>query len=110
MPKVIRYEHYFTDVDVLDIELVYEGNALVDFALNYRYDVDEHTSVEVARYDTSHGVPHLHRFWRPEGKRVQELVAAGEGQPMLSRLLDRARDDLLRNWAAYRRLREASLR
>ena len=95
--------------DVLDFELRYTRGRVVAFAVNYRALIDGDW-VEVVRYDTAHGAAHVHRFWRPPGRRIEALpdhVATG---PDLASGLAHAERDLRQNWRKYRRRMEEVLR
>lgn len=73
---------------------------MVGFAINYRARVMDRWT-EVCRYDTCHGRLHMHRFWLPPDRQIQE---ARSPIPVwdTKRALDAAAEDLERQWRTYR--------
>ena len=57
------YEYYFTAEDHLDVRVDIQKGVMVGFRLNLRTKWNG-VWHPVIRYDTCHGYPHVHRFWR----------------------------------------------
>lgn len=108
MSRSRAFEHYITPDDRIDIELIVDQGAVVDFTANYRARIGGRW-VEVVRYDTAHGHLHVHRFWRPEPDRIDTLEPPDNPADDYSAALDRAEEDLVENWRAYRNLMEDHL-
>lgn len=98
---VRRYVIRLSDQDYVTIDMGFDPpNEMVDACVNYVASIRGQWT-EVGRYDTAHGIPHVHRFWlgaesvRPlPGLSPHELVETGKR-------------DFLMNWQRYRSRLEA---
>lgn len=93
----------------MDLTLRIDGRELVGFVANYRAIIDD-PWVEVARYDTCHGVLHVHRFWLPEESQILDLEDPFHRRKDYGEVLAIAENDLDSNWPEYRERMEVNLR
>ena len=96
MYNVTRYVIWLTDEDHITMDLGFDAaHELVDGCINYSARIHERW-VEVGRYDTAHGVPHVHRFWMSP-----ESIRPLPGMPVRE-FIDRGMRDFLQHWPKYR--------
>jgi len=96
-----RYHSWFTEEDIVDVEIERERGEVVGFAVNLRSRIGGEWR-EVIRYDTRHGALHVHRFWRAEEESVEYLEGRSEAERAYGRALDEAIEDIRTNWRDYR--------
>jgi predicted amidohydrolase len=70
MSVVRRYQRFFSNLDVADIETGREGGEIVSFSTNLRAEIRQSWR-EGIRYDTGHGRLHVHRFWQEEKEQME---------------------------------------
>ena len=97
MYSVVRWVTELTPDDLITMEIGRMANTVVDVSFNYRARI-RGAWVEVARFDNAHGAPHLHRFWVPDTRLLHFRSLAA--------FASHAQNDLIANWAKYRRLME----
>lgn len=109
MSRVKAFSQPFTPDDILDVEMRVEKGAILDFKVNYRCQIDGKWH-DVVRYDTEHGVLHVHRNYSQTGS--SPVHASRPHGPTHDSTPDvaRAEADLVRNWKRYRALMEVKVR
>ena len=109
MTNVKSYQSELSADDRMDVRFETEKGQVVAFAVNYAARIDG-TWHPVIRFDTAHGAPHVHRFWR-DGTGPPEPWPVTRGDAMaLGHLFRRAYDAVQRNWRRYRALMEEAVR
>ena len=99
-----RFVRFLSDEDAVDLTLTMQAGRITGFCLNYRARVGTIWH-EVVRYDTAHGWPHVHRFWRGTTPRPWPGSPPGD----LGAAAIWADQDLHANWREYRTRLEATL-
>lgn len=107
MAKIKRLEWRLTPTDEVHLAMTIAGGAVIDFGINYRAVVGGRW-VSVLRVDTSHGPPHVHKFWRSPADQTEPLRAVSASSGDYAVVIEAVRTDLRANWKRYRTLMEAA--
>lgn len=62
MIRSTTFKLTFTWEDEVDVAIRKEDGKIIAFSVNYRTKIDDRWH-DVMRYDTAHGMIHVHRFW-----------------------------------------------
>lgn len=95
--------------DFLRVHLLILEGRVVGLVIQYEAIIDDEL-VQVVRYDTSHGFLHRHRFWLDSKSQTDSLEDPERPTRDYTSQVKMARDDLVANWTAYRKLMQKTLR
>lgn len=95
--------------DFIDCIMQKSKGKITGFVVNYRAEITGEWR-EVIRYDTHHGRPHVHRYWRKKENQIEYLENAEKKFENYAAAYQEARKDIEENWKRYRQLYEKRVR
>lgn len=95
MIRSTTFKLTFTWEDEVDITIKKENGRIISFSVNYRTKMDDRWC-DVIRYDTAHGMIHVHKFWT--SSKIMPLHAVTD---MKTGIIE-AMKDVKSNWKMYK--------
>jgi len=97
MIRTTAFKLAFTWEDEVDVTIRKEDGRIKEFGVNYRAKIGDKWH-NVIRYDTAHGMIHVHKFWAsPKIIPLRARTAAGMKTAVIE-----AVKDIKSNWKTYR--------
>jgi len=95
MIRSTTFKLTFTWEDEVDVTIRKDDGRIKAFSVNYRTKINDRWH-DVVRYDTAHGMVHVHRFWASP-----KVIPLKECADMKMAIIE-ATKDIKSNWAEYK--------
>jgi len=98
MIRTTEFKIRLTADDEVDVKINRENGRITGFSVNYRTRISGKWH-NVIRYDTAHGMIHVHRFWISTKPVAIKKFETDD----IKKAVDRSIDDIETNWSRYKK-------